>query len=120
MKRYKEAKHDVKNCGECDFTTPSLREMKKHKNSEHPPDEFYEEQAFNKLLYNKIWYVDGMKDLLVALHAYKPKIRNTLKDYMKEKGGLKWYLGVKVTMHKSDNLFMSKYCFFKYIVTTIY
>ena len=102
MKRHKEAKHEVKNCDECDFTTTSLREMKKHKNSEHPPDEFYEEQAFNKLLYNKIWHVDGMKDLLVALHAYKPKIRNTLKDYMKEKGGLKWYLGAKVTMHKLD------------------
>ena len=102
MKRHKEAKHEVKNCDECDFTTTSLREMKKHKNSEHPPDEFYEEQAFNKLLYNKIWHVDGMKDLLVALQAYKPKIRNTLKDYMKEKGGFKWYLGAKVTMHKLD------------------
>ena len=102
MERHKEAIHEVKNCDECDFTTTSQHDMKKHKNSEHQPDDFHEEQAFNKLLYNKIWHVDGMKDLLVALQAYKPKIRNTLKDYMKEKGGMKWYLGVKVTMHKLD------------------
>ena len=100
MKRHKEAKHEVKYCNECDFTTSSLREMKNHKNSQHPPDEFHEESAFNKLLYNKIWHVDGMTDLTVALHAYKPKIRNTISDYIKEKGGLKWYLGAKVTMHK--------------------
>ena len=100
MKRHKEAKHEVKYCNECDFTTTSLREMKNHKNSQHPPDEFHEESAFNKLLYNKIWHVNGMTDLTVALHAYKPKIRNTISDYIKEKGGLKWYLGAKVTMHK--------------------
>ena len=102
MKRHKEAKHQVNKCAECDFSTTSLPKMKKHKNSQHPPDTFHEESAFNKLFYNKIWQVDGIEDLLVAIHAYKPKIRNTLKDYIKEKGGLKWYMGVKVTMHKMD------------------
>ena len=102
LKRHKEAKHQVNMCAECDFTTTSLPKMKKHKNSQHPPDTFHEESAFNKLFYNKIWQVDGIEDLLVALHAYKPKIRNTIEDYIKEKGGLKWYMGVKVTMHKMD------------------
>ena len=102
LKRHKEAKHQVNMCAECDFTTTSLPKMKKHKNSQHPPDTFHEESAFNKTFYKKIWHVDGIKDLLVALHAYKPKIRNTIEDYIKEKGGLKWYMGVKVTMHKMD------------------
>ena len=44
-----------------------------------------------------------MGDLLVALKAYKPKIQNTLRDYMKKKDrGAKWSLGVLVEMVQLD------------------
>ena len=44
-----------------------------------------------------------MRDLLVGLKVYKPKIKNTLMDYMKEKDtGAKWNLGVSVEMVQMD------------------
>ena len=45
----------------------------------------------------------GVRDLLVGLKVYKPKIKNTLMDYMKEKDTrAKWNLGVSVEMVQMD------------------
>ena len=103
LKRHVHVKHEVKTCNECEFSTTSLHKLKNHKKTQHPPDDFYEQSAFGKTLYNKIWRLRGMGDLLVALKAYKPKIQNTLRDYMKEKDrGAKWSLGVLVEMVQLD------------------
>ena len=94
LKRHVHVKHEVKTCNECEFSTTSLHKLKNHKKTQHPPDDFYEEQAFKKALYNKIWRVRGVQDLMEGLKVYKPKIQNTLRDYMKEKDrGAKWNLG---------------------------
>ena len=103
LKRHVHVKHEVKTCNECEFSTTSLHKLKNHKKTQHPPDDFYEEQAFNKAVYNKIWRVRGVRDLMEGLRVYKPKIKNTLMDYMKEKErGAKWNLGVLVEMIKTD------------------
>ena len=103
LKRHVHVKHEVKSCNECEFNTTSLHELKKHKEAQHPPDDFYEEQAFKKALYKKTWRLRGVRDLLEGLRVYKPKIRNTLMDYMKEKDrGAKWNLGVLVEMIKTN------------------
>ena len=103
LKRHVHVKHEVKTCNECEFSTTSLHKLKNHKKTQHPPDDFYEEQAFKKALYNKIWRVRGMQDLMEVLKVYKPKIHNTLRDYMKEKDrGAKWSLGVLVEMVKTN------------------
>ena len=103
LKRHVYAKHKVKSCNECEFNTTSLHKLKNHKETQHPPDDFYEEQAFQKALYKKTWRLRGVRDLLVGLKVYKPKIKNTLMDYMKEKDtGAKWNLGVSVEMVQMD------------------
>ena len=103
LKRHVHVKHEVKTCNECEFSTTSLHKLKNHKKTQHPPDDFYEEQAFKKALYNKIWRVRGVQDLMEGLKVYKPKIQNTLRDYMKEKNrGAKWSLGVLVEMVKTN------------------
>ena len=103
LKRHVHVKHEVKTCNECEFSTTSLHKLKNHKKTQHPPDDFYEEQAFKKALYNKIWRVRGVQDLMEGLKVYKPKIQNTLRDYMKEKDrGAKWNLGVLVEMIKTN------------------
>ena len=44
-----------------------------------------------------------MRDLMEGLKVYKPKIQNTLRDYMKETDrGAKWNLGVLVEMIKTN------------------
>ena len=103
LKRHVHVKHEVKTCNECEFSTTSLHKLKNHKKTQHPPDDFYEEQAFKKALYKKTWRLRGVRDLLEGLRVYKPKIRNTLMDYMKEKDrGAKWNLGVLVEMIKTN------------------
>ena len=103
LKRHVHVKHEVKTCNECEFSTTSLHKLKNHKKRQHPPDDFYEEQAFKKALYNKIWRVRGVQDLMEGLKVYKPKIQNTLRDYMREKDrGAKWSLGVLVEMVKTN------------------
>ena len=64
----------IKKCNECEFTAPSLRKLKNHKKIQHAPDDFYEEQAFDKLLYNKIWRLRVVQDPLEGLKVYKSKI----------------------------------------------
>ena len=93
----------IKKCNECEFTAPSLRKLKNHKKIQHAPDDFYEEQAFDKLLYSKIWRLRAVQDPLEGLKVYKSKIRNTLIDYMREQDTeTKWYLRVLVKMVKLD------------------
>ena len=94
LKRHIHAMHVEKNI---------KHKLKNHKEAQHPPDDFYEKQAFQKTLYNKTWRLRGVRDLLIGLKVYKPKIKNTLMDYMKEKDtGAKWNLGVLVEMVKMD------------------
>ena len=103
LKRHVHVKHEVKTCNECEFSTTSLHKLKNHKKTQHPPDDFYEEHAFKKALYKKTWRLRGVRDLMEGLKVYKPKIQNTLRDYMKEKErGAKWNLGVSVEMRKTN------------------
>ena len=78
MKKHVNTKHVVKKCNKCDLVTKSFREMKIHKNTEHEPDDFVEESAFQKTLYSKTWKERGIKDQSSALQAYKPKIQNII------------------------------------------
>ena len=89
-----------KTCNECDFTMKSRREMRNHKITQHEPDVFDEQSAFNNLFFDKTWKVRGMKDPMSTLQAYKPKIQNTTKYYLETKGGIKWSIGMKVIVHK--------------------
>ena len=103
LKRHVHVKHEVKTCNKCEFSTTYLHKLKTHKKTQHPPDDFYEEHAFKKALYNKVWRLKGVRDLLEALKVYKPMIKITLRDYMKEKDrGAKWNLGVLVEMIKTN------------------
>ena len=93
----------IKKCNECEFSAPSVRKLENHKKIQHAPDDFYEQQAFDKLLYSKIWRLRAVQDPLEGLKVYKSKIKNTLMDYLKEKDtGAKWNLGVLVEMVKMD------------------
>ena len=94
--------HMDKVCNECDFKTKSIREMKRHKNTQHQPDDYYEQSAFDKLIYNKTWRVRGIIDPMMALTIYHPKIKNTIQHYLSEQGPMKWYIGMKVIMVKMD------------------
>ena len=71
--------------------------------NQHKPDDFQEKSAFNKLIYQKTWKLRGFKDPLQTLQAYKVKIRNSMNDYIKEKGAVKWYIGIKVVLYKLDS-----------------
>ena len=102
FERHVKAKHDMKYCNECDFTSLSQKEINIHKNSQHEPDVFYLETAFNNTFYNKIWKVRGLKDPSMTLKVYKGKIKNTIQHYLDTKGPMKWYLGMKVIMVKLD------------------
>ena len=102
LKKHVNAMHVVKGCNECDFKTKSRREMKRHKDTQHQPDDYYENSAFNKLLYEKTWKVRGNFDPLTVLQVYHPKIKNTIQHYLNEKGAMKWYIGMKVIMKKMD------------------
>ena len=102
LKRHIHAKHTLKKCNECDYTSLSQLDIKKHKNNQHAPDNATVESAFNKTLYNKTWKVRGNKDPLDVLGIYKPKIRNEIRDYIDEKEAVKWYIGMKVKMVKTD------------------
>ena len=82
--------------------TINFNEMKKHKDIQNERDNFKERSAFNKLLYHKVWALSGAHDQLSALQAYKQKIRNSFEDYINEKGAAKWYIGMKVIMHKHN------------------
>ena len=102
LKRHVQVKHTLKKCNECEYTSLSLHDMKKHKNNQHAPDNATVESAFNHTLYSKTWTVRGIKDPLDILGIYKPKIRNEIRDYIAEKEAVKWYIGMKVTMIKTD------------------
>ena len=95
--------HMVKVCNECDFKTKSIREMKRHKDTQHQPDDYHDNSAFDKLIYDKTWRVRGIIDPMMALTIYHPKIKNTIQHYLSEKGPMKWYIGMKVIMKKMDN-----------------
>ena len=102
MNRHVHAKHILKKCNECEYTTLSKHDMKKHKNNQHEPDNFQEKSAFNKLMYEKTYTVRGVHDPLSSLQAYKSKIRNDINNYIDEKEGVKWHIGMKVSMYKMD------------------
>ena len=53
-------------------------------------------------MYEKTYTVRGVHDPLSSLQAYKSKIRNDINNYLDEKEGIKWFIGMKVTMHKLD------------------
>ena len=53
-------------------------------------------------MYQKTWKSRGVHDPLSSLQAYKSKIRNEIRDYIGEKEAVKWYIGMKVSMHKYD------------------
>ena len=80
LKRHVNAKHILKMCTECDFTSMSICNMKTHKKTQHEHDNFEEESAFNKLLYNQTWKVRGFKDPISTLEAYRTKIQNAIKN----------------------------------------
>ena len=103
LKKHVNAMHVIKECNECDFKTKSTREMKRHKDIQHQPDDYYENSAFNKLIYDKTWRVRGIIDPMMALTIYHAKIKNTIQHYLNEKGPMKWYIGMKVIMKKMDN-----------------
>ena len=102
LKIHIQAKHTLKKCDECEYSTYSLKDLKNHKDNQHEPDNFQEKSAFNKLMYQKTWKVRGVHDPLSSLQAYKSKIRNEIRDYIAEKEAVKWYIGMKVSMHKYD------------------
>ena len=102
LKRHVQAKHTLKKCNECEYSSLSLHDMKKHKNNQHAPDNATVESAFNHTIYSKTWKVRGNKDPLDVLGIYKPKIRNEIRDYIDEKEAVKWYIGMKVKMVKTD------------------
>ena len=89
-------------CDECDFKTKSEPEMNRHKATQHQPDDYYEKSAFNKLLYEKTWRVRGVIDPMMALRIYYPKVKNTIQQYLNEKGAMRWYIGMKVIMKIVD------------------
>merc|ERR1712055_553401 len=97
-----QAKHTTKKCNECEYTSLSLHDMKKHKNTRHASDNATVNSAFNRTLCDKTWIVKGNKDPLGVLGIYKSKIRNEIRDYIEEKEASKWYIGMKVKMFKSD------------------
>ena len=80
----------------------SLKDLKNHKDNQHEPDDFQEKSAFNKFMYQKTWTVRGVHDPSSSLQSYKSKIRNEIRDYIGEKEAVKWYIGMKVSMHKYD------------------
>ena len=43
MKKRVNAMHMVKTCNECDFKTKSRIEIKRHKDTQHQPDDYYEQ-----------------------------------------------------------------------------
>ena len=102
LNRHVHAKHILKKCNECEYTTLSKHDMKKHKDNQHEPDNFQEKSAFNKLMYEKTYAVRGVHDPLSSLQAYKSKIRNDINNYIDEKEGVKWHIGMKVSMYKMD------------------
>ena len=64
----------IKKCNECEFSAPSVRKLENHKKIQHAPDDFYEQQAFDKLLYSKIWRLRAVQDSLEGMKVYKSKI----------------------------------------------
>ena len=102
LKIHIQAKHTLKKCDECEYSTYSLKDLKNHKDNQHEPDDFREKSAFNKLIYQKTWRVRGSKDPLQTLQAYQAKIRNSMNDYIKEKGAVKWHIGIIVNLYKLD------------------
>jgi hypothetical protein len=70
MKKHVNAMHMLKVCNECDFKTKSLGEMERHNNTQHQPDDYHEESAFDKLIYNKTWRVRGNIDPMMALALF--------------------------------------------------
>ena len=95
-------KENNKVFNECDFETKSECEMNRHKATEHQPNDFYEKSAFNKTLYEKTWRVRGIIDPMMALRIYYLEIKNTIQQYLNEKGAMKWYIGMKLIMSKMD------------------
>ena len=57
-----------------------------NKQTQHPPDDFYEEQTFKKAFYNKIWRLRGVQDGLEGLQVYKPKKKNEKNGSEEKKG----------------------------------
>ena len=101
LQRHIREKHVLKECNECEFATYVTAELKKHKSS-HVPDDIEEESAFKKLVYKKTWKIRELYGPLSALSSYKRKVRTTISDYKKEKGNMKWYLGLVVQLAKLD------------------
>ena len=95
-----QAIHTLKKCNECEYTTYSLKDLKNHKDNQHEPDDFQEKSAFNKLIYQKTWKIRGFKDPLQTLQAYQLKIRNSMNDYIEEKGAVKWHIGICINLMK--------------------
>ena len=102
LNRHVQSKHILKKCNECEYATYSLKDLKNHKDNQHEPDNFQEKSAFNKLIYQKTWKVRGFKDPLQTLQAYQAKIRNSMNNYIKEKGTVKWHIGIIVNLYKLD------------------
>ena len=89
-------------CNECDFKTKSEPEMNRHKATQHQPYDYYEKSAFNNLLYEKTWRVRGIIDPMMAVRIYHPKVKNTIQQYLNEKGAMRWYIGMIVIMKIVD------------------
>ena len=56
----------------------------------------------SEIMKMKTWKIRGFKDPLQTLQAYQAKIRNSMNDYIKEKGAVKWHIGIKVNLYKLD------------------
>ena len=39
---------------------------------------------------------------MIALRMYYPKVKNTIQQYLNEKGAMRWYIGMKAIMVKMD------------------
>ena len=70
LKKHFNAKHTLKKCDKCEYATYSPKDLKNHKDNQHEPDNFQENSAFNKLLYQKTWKLRGVHDPLSSLQIY--------------------------------------------------
>ena len=76
--------------------------MKKHKTTLNEPDDFIENSAFNKLMYDKTQKIRGVKDQIATFKSDNAKVRNSIEHYIEMKGPLKWYIGIQVKLYKGD------------------
>ena len=101
LTKHKRRKHTLQKCEECDFSSYKNRELANHMLEMHPPDDYTEKSAFNRMIVEKTFEIKEVNAPLDVFKNYQGKLTKFLKHSL-QRTPIKSHITMKIRMKKVD------------------